>query len=185
MFPHGDAFGVKTHEILDDLFKVTIDNIKGTGRYGGKILTKLEIEDWAKVLTNKYNTKLQKVDSFDKPSVLAQFDPNTNTIKYKEDVTEYIIAHESFHAEEMKKIGFKEYTRNSHIEGTPWTIQNRITQYMREKYVYERLVENAKKYNFNKQEINTPPLGHAFQYYDTIKFELEVLLKENNIPFPN
>ncbi|WP_445721348.1 hypothetical protein [Flavobacterium sp.] len=50
----------------------------------------------------KYGTKLKKADSFDKPGILAQFD--SNTILYKDDVTEYIILHESFHAEKMSKI---------------------------------------------------------------------------------
>ncbi len=56
---------------------------------------------------------------------------------------------------------------------------------MREKYVYERLVEHAKRHKFNPEELSTPPFDHAFQYYDAIKFKLEILLKENNIPFPN
>lgn len=123
---------------------------------------------------------------------MAQFDPNTNTIRYKEDVIEYFMAHESFHAEEMYKIGFDEYVKNAHIEDTPWAIENKITQYKREKYVYERLVEeNGKTYKFNADEVGVPPpygrppFGHAFEYYDTIKYELEMLLKDNGLPFPN
>lgn len=117
--------------------------------------------------------------------MLASFDPNPNTIKYIDDVTEYFMTHESFHAEEMFKVGFKEYTKNAHVKDTPWTIENRIHEYMREKYVYERLVQHSKKHKFNPEELGTPPFGHAFQYYDAIKFKLEILLKENNIPFPN
>lgn len=55
----------------------------------------------------KYGTKLLKVDKFDDPEVLASFDPNTNTIKYTDDVTEYLMAHEHYYAEEMSKIGFQ------------------------------------------------------------------------------
>ena len=66
-----------------------------------RILNKGEIEEWEKRLLKEFNTKLEKVDSFDNPDVLAQFDPNTKSIKYKDDVTEYIMAHESYHAEEM------------------------------------------------------------------------------------
>lgn len=129
-------------------------------------------------MLKKYGTKLKKVDKFDKPDIQAQFDPNTNTINYKDDVTEYIMSHESFHAEEMSKIGFDEYVKDAHIVDTPWTIENRITQYKREKYVYERLQENISK--FNKEE------GlHSFLYFDTIKAKLEILLKNKNIPFPN
>lgn len=165
--------------------KHSSSNIEGEGLYGGKILSKTEIEDWAKILKKKFGTKLEKVESFDDTTVLASFSPNTNTIKYTDNVTEYFMTHESFHAEEMFKIGFKEYTKSAHIKGTPWTIENRINEYMREKYVYERLVENAKKHKFNPEELSTPPFGHAFQYYDYIKYKLEILLKKNNIPFPN
>lgn len=163
----------------------TSNNIGGDGLYGGKVLSKTEIEDWAKILKKKFGTKLERVEKFDDQTVLASFNPNTNTIKYTDNVTEYFMIHEHYHAEEMFKIGFKNFTKNAHIEGTPWTIENRINQYMREKYVYERLIENAKKHKFNPEELNTPPFGHAFQYFDGLKYKLEVLLKKNNIPFPN
>lgn len=175
--------GLKKGKSLDEIFENS--HIEGFGRYGGKILSETEIEDWAKILKKKFGTKLERVESFDNPTVLAAFDPNTNTIKYIDDVTEYLMTHESFHAEEMFKIGFKEYTKNAHIKDTPWTIENRIHEYMREKYVYERLVQHSKKHKFNPEELSTPPFGHAYQYFDTLKFKLEILLKENNIPFPN
>ncbi|PZU22027.1 MAG: hypothetical protein DI622_06535 [Chryseobacterium sp.] len=175
--------GLKKGKSLDEIFENS--HIEGIGRYGGKILSETEIEDWAKILKKKFGTKLERVESFDSPTVLAAFDPSTNTIKYVDDVTEYLITHESFHAEEMSKIGFKAYTKNAHIKDTPWTIENRIHEYMREKYVYERLVQHSKKHKFNPEELSTPPFGHAYQYFDTIKFKLEILLKENNIPFPN
>ncbi|MDR6921313.1 hypothetical protein [Chryseobacterium sp. 2987] len=175
--------GLKKGKSLDEIFENS--HIEGIGRYGGKILSEVEIEDWAKILKKKFGTKLERVESFDNPTVLAAFDPNTNTVKYVDDVTEYFIIHESFHAEEMYKIGFKVYTKNAHVSKTPWTIENRIHEYMREKYVYERLVQYSKKHKFTPEELSTPPLGHAFQYYDTLKFKLQILLKENNIPFPN
>lgn len=165
--------------------KHSSSNIEGEGLYGGKNLSKAEIEDWAIILKKKFGTKLQKIENFDDPTVLAAFNPNTNTIKYKENVTEYFMTHESFHAEEMHLIGFDKYVENAHVEGTLWTIENRIHQYKREKYVYERLVENKERYKFNNEEVGIPPYGHAFQYYDYIKYKLEILLKKNNIPFPN
>uniref|UniRef100_UPI004048E5EC zincin-like metallopeptidase toxin domain-containing protein n=1 Tax=Flavobacterium sp. TaxID=239 RepID=UPI004048E5EC len=116
--------------------------------------------------------------------MLAQFDSNTNTILYKDDVTEYFMLHESFHAEEMYKIGFTEYVKNAPLKGIKedqWTNENWIRLYKREKYVYDRLVESAKKYNLNPQEVSTPPYGHAFQYFDRfVVLELET----RNIPIP-
>jgi hypothetical protein len=170
-------------KIIDEVFEAS--NIKKIGQYGGKILSEEEIADWAKLVMKKYGTKLLKVDKFNDPEVLASFDPNTNTIKYTDEVTEYFMTHESFHAQEMHEISFAKYTENGHIVDTPWTIENRIHEYKREKYVYEKLVENKEKYKFNNEEVGVPPYGHAFQYYDYIKYNLEVLLKKNNIPFPH
>lgn len=159
--------------------KYSPDNIKGDGVYGGKILSEADIEDWAKLLKKKFGTSLKKVDEFNDPNVLAQFDPNTNTILYRENVTEYLMAHEHYHAEEMYIIGFDAYVKDGHILGTEITIPNQIREYKREKYVYERLQENAKKYNLNNEE-----LFDSFIYFDILKARLEIILKKNNIPFP-
>jgi len=155
-------------QLEEHLDKVSELNIEGKGLYGGKVLTKTDLDEWKKFLKRK----------FGKDSILAQFDPNTNTIKYKKGATEYFISHESFHAEEMYKLGFDSYVENAHITGSPWTIENRIHQYKREKHVYERIQENLSK--FNKEEA-----FHSYLYFDTIKSKLEKLLAENNIPFPN
>ncbi|WPO84586.1 zincin-like metallopeptidase toxin domain-containing protein [Chryseobacterium sp. JJR-5R] len=109
------------------------------GVQGGEILSESEIEDWVLVM-KKYGTKLLKVDKFDNPNVLAQFDPNIDTIKYMDDVTEYVMVHEHYHAEEMSKIGFQEYVKNAPLKGVKegdYTIENWIRLYKREKYVYE------------------------------------------------
>ena len=156
-----------------------MDNVLGEGLYGGKILSEVEIGDRAKLLLKKFGTKLEKVESFDNPNVLAQFDPNTNTIRYKDEVTEYFMAHESFHAEEMKLIGFDEYVKNAPLRGVKeadYTIENWQRLYKREKYVYDNLIKNVKKYNLNNQE-----LDHAFYYFDgKILLELEI----RNIKIP-
>jgi chorismate mutase len=39
--------------------------------------------------------------------------------------------------------------------------------YKREKYVYDKLIKNAKKYNLNGQEI-----WHSWAYIEEIKFSL-------------
>jgi hypothetical protein len=165
-----------------DEFKIHLDNVLGQGLYGGKVLSKIEIEDWAKLLKNKFGTALKKVDSFDEPTVLAQFDARTNTIHYKEDVTEYIMAHESFHAEEFKKIGYHEYVKDAPIkkDGVPieekdLTIKNLIRRYKRERYVYNRLKMEANKFNLNGQE-----RWHIEAYF----YEIELSLVEKNIKIP-
>lgn len=43
------------------------------------------------------------------------------------------------------------------------------------------LVENAKKYNLNPQELSTPSYGHAFRYFD---LEVVMQLEHRNIPIP-
>ena len=159
-----------------------LDNIIGDGLYGGKILSEADIEDWAKVLKKKFGTALKKVDNFENPNILAQFDANTNTILYKENVTEYFMAHESFHAEEMHKIGFDEYVKDAPIkkDGIPikeedLTPKNLIRRYKREKYVYNRLKNDANKFNLNGQE-----RWHIEAYF----YEIELSLLDKNIKIP-
>ena len=159
------------NKIIDDVFEAS--NIKKIGFQGGKILTESEIEDWAKLLMKKYGTKLLKVDKFDNPDVLAQFDPNTNTIKYMDDVTEYLMAHEHYHAEEMSKIGFPEYVKDAPLAGVKeenYTVKNWIRHYKREKYVYDQINRNAKKFDLNGQEI-----WHSWAYIEEIKYTLTEL----------
>lgn len=164
-------------KIIDEVFEAS--SIKKIGYKGGKILSEAELEDWAKLLMKKYGTKLLKVDKFDKPDILAQFDPNTNTIKYTDDITEYFMAHEHYHAEEMSKIGFQAYVKDAPLAGTKiedYTAKNWINRYKREKYVYDQLVKSAKNFKLNDEE-----LYHAFIYldYDYI-YQLEI----RNIKIP-
>ncbi|WP_431612030.1 zincin-like metallopeptidase toxin domain-containing protein [Chryseobacterium sp. 'Rf worker isolate 10'] len=164
-------------KIIDEVFEAS--NIKKIGYKGGKILSEAELEDWAKLLMKKYGTKLLKVDKFDDPEVLASFDPNTNTIRYTDDVTEYLIAHEHYHAEEMSKIGFSEYVKDAPLAGiakADYTTENWINRYKREKYVYDQLVKNAKIFNLNDDE-----LYHAFIYLD---YEYIYQLEIRNIKIP-
>lgn len=158
-------------KIIDEVFEAS--NIKKIGFQGGKILSESEIEDWAKLVMKKYGTKLLKVDKFDNSNVLAQFDPNTNTIKYMDDVTEYLMAHEHYHAEEMSKIGFPEYVKDAPLAGVKeedYTVKNWIRHYKREKYVYDQINKNAKIFNLNGQEI-----WHSWAYIEEIKFTLTEL----------
>lgn len=177
-----ENFKKKVDNILgkhkDEFDGISADNVKGKGLYGGKVLDKKDIEVWEKRLLKNFGTKLEKVDSFDKPDILAQFDPNTNTIRYKEDVTEYFMAHESFHAEEMYKIGFDEYVKNAPLKGVKeefYTTENLIRRYHREKYVYSKLKDYADEYNLNGQE-----RWHIEAYF----YEIEYSLIEKNIKIP-
>ncbi len=93
------------------------------------------------------------------------------------------MAHEHYHAEEMFKIGFPEYVKDAPLAGVKeedYTVKNWIRHYKREKYVYDRLVQNAKKFNLNENEISDPPFGHAFQYLDGIILKME----KKNISIP-
>ena len=103
-------------KIYDEDGDTLINLLKGDSA-SVKISTSEIIKARKKLLLKKFGTKLEKVESFDNPNVLAQFDPNTNTIRYKDEVTEYFMAHESFHAEEMKLIGFDEYVKNAPLRG--------------------------------------------------------------------
>lgn len=163
--------------IVDEVFESS--NIKKIGQYGGKILSEAEIEDWAKLVKKKFGTTLLKIDRFDDPNVLASFDPNTNTIKYTDNVTEYFMSHEHYHAEEMHKIGFEMYVKDAPLAGVlqeNYTMENWINRYKREKYVYDQLVKNAKKFNLNNDE-----LYHAFIYFDV---EYVIQLEIRNIKIP-
>ncbi|MDR3024205.1 zincin-like metallopeptidase toxin domain-containing protein [Chryseobacterium sp.] len=160
--------------------KYSPDNIKGDGVYDGKILSERDIEDWAKLLKKKFGTSLKKVDEFNDPNVLAQFDPNTNTILYRENVTEYLMAHEHYHAEEMHIIGFDAYVKDATI-GSPqfpdeYTAANLVRVYKREKYVHDKIIKNKKKFNLNDNE-----LRHNFYNLDFYQYHLE----KRNITIPN
>ena len=131
------------------------------------------------MLSKKFDTKLKKVESFSNRNILAQFDPNTNTILYKDDVTEYFIAHEHFHAEEMHKIGFDDYVKDGALSGSKfpddYTTENLLRSFKREKYVHDQIEKHAKMYNFNSLE-----LRHNYFNLDLYQFHLE----KRNIKIP-
>jgi hypothetical protein len=154
--------------LIGDLRKVEGDNIKGKGQYGGKILSKLEIDDWAKMIFNKYGTKLELVDDFGDPGILAQFDAVTNTIRHKKDVTQYLLFHETMHAEECFTLGKLKYLEDAHIVNTPVTDANLLRTYKREKYVYDKIKPHAKEQEFIFDEID-----HAELYIEWIELKLK------------
>jgi hypothetical protein len=82
---------------------------------------------------------------------LAAFDGNTNTIKYTDEVTEYFMKHESFHAEEMKIIGFNEYVKEAALKGTSYpngyTNENVLTACKTELLVRIKMIEISETKN--------------------------------------
>ncbi len=138
------------------------------GLYGGRILSKSEIEDWAKMIFKKYGTKLELVEDFGHPSILAQFDATTNTIRHKKDVTKYFLFHETMHADECFSLGKSKYLEDAQVVGTLQTDANAIRSYKREKYVYEKIKKHAKEQKFNSKE-----LFHNEIHFDIYTIELE------------
>ena len=142
-------------EIFESDFIKKLDG--DSGIFGGKKLSKIDLDDWTKRLEKDFGTNVKKIDSFNEPNVLAQFDPNTNTIEYVDGVTEYLIAHESYHAEEMFKIGFDNYVKDAPLKGTKfpkgYTDNELLRSYRREKYVRDQIIQNAEKHNLNNEEL--------------------------------
>jgi hypothetical protein len=170
-----NLLGNKADDVLEEEGKV-LDNAIGDGLYGGKVLSELEIEDWAIIIFKKYGTKLELVDDFGHPSILAQFDAVTNTIRHRKDVTKYLLFHETMHAEECFIIGKTKYLEDAQIVGTIQTNANAIRSYKREKYVYEKIKESSKKEGFNDQEL----------FHNEIHFDIYVLeLEKRKIKIPN
>ncbi len=145
--------------------------------FEGTALTALQLQAWErkiKILSrNKCRFKSannnQKIlREMEKDDVLAYFEAGTPppTIWYREGITEYIAYHEFFHAEEFYKIGKKEFLKG--VNGTDE--QYLLNELFREKYVYEKILENAEK--FSEKE-----LKHAKDYYLTFLIKLN----ENNI----
>jgi hypothetical protein len=93
------------------------------------------------------------------------------------------MAHEQYHTEEIYKIGFDKYVKDAplaHVKEGDYTAKNWQSIIKEKKYVYDRLVQNAKKFNLNENEISNPPFGHAFQYLDGIILKME----KKNISIP-
>ena len=82
------------------------------------------------------------------------------------------MAHESFHAEEMYIIKFDEYVKDCTIGNLrfpdDYTDANLIRLYKREKYVFDRIIKNKKKFNLNDNESR-----HNFYNLDFYQYHLE------------
>jgi hypothetical protein len=151
---------------------VKVDKIVNDGKYavvegyfGSKVLTKEELLVWEKDIkilnkevklirasTSKKATQYLK----DNPDVAAYFDALEipPTVFYKEGVTKYVIQHEYYHVEEFTFLGKDEFLAG--VYGTP--DQRILNEFLREKYVYKRILEN-------NIEFNVAELKHAHNYY--------------------
>ena len=77
------------------------------------------------------------------------------------------------------KNGFTGFIKDApfaHIKTEDYTNENWIRLYKREKYVYDQINKNVKKFNLNNQE-----LSHAFYYFDG---KIVIELKKRNIKMP-
>ncbi|QQV02576.1 MULTISPECIES: hypothetical protein [Chryseobacterium] len=86
----------------------------------------------------------------EKEKVIAYFDGHETppVIWYREGSSNYVIAHEYYHLEEYVKIG-----REAFIKGDRGTLKEwHVNNILREKYVAERLLENADALNLSKNE---------------------------------
>ncbi|MFT6923212.1 MAG: hypothetical protein ACJA1C_002222 [Crocinitomicaceae bacterium] len=156
------------------------DFARKMSEFGGHVLTKTELNTWRIFLKSEYGAKMEKVKKFDQPEILAQFSPSTNTIKYMENATLYLIVHESFHALEMHLIKFEEYVKDAPFIGTKfpegYTDENMLRSYWRERFVHDLIIENAVKYGFNNREMWHNMLN--LDYY-------EIQLEKRGITIPN
>lgn len=71
-------------------------------------------------------------------------------IWYRKGSSNYVIAHEYYHLEEYVKIGRKEYLRRSSTPLKEWYVYNILS----EKYVAEKLFENAESLGLTALEVN-------------------------------
>lgn len=167
-----DAFKKKVDEIIGKR-KKEFDDIekKKRGKYfiksflESEALTLEELLEWEKrikiISKNKCRFKVANKNKrilkyMEENEVLAYFDGNEvpPIIWYKEGATKYVIMHEYYHLEEFMKIGKKEFLRGVFGNEKEWHINN----ILREKYVYERILENA-------VEFSQAELKNAARYY--------------------
>ena len=139
-------------------------NVKGI--LGSESLTADELIEWEtkikifsktkcrfKVATN--NKAILKY--MDEENSLAFFDAGKipPIIWYREGATEYIVSHEFYHLEEFEKIG-----KEAFLKGVNGNLEEiLLNELYREKYVYERILDNSDKFTFTE-------LKHAKDYYN-------------------
>ncbi len=162
--------------VLDGATESGIGGRKNSGIYnlgnidelGSKAATAEELTEWEqkiKILAFKekgrFKLATKNTSAFrymQKNKVAAYFDAHEipPVIWYSEGSSNYVIAHEYYHLEEYTKIG-----RDAFIKGDLGTLEASLTNnILREKYVAERLLENAEKLKLSQNE-----LKHIKQYY--------------------
>ncbi|WP_153397044.1 hypothetical protein [Chryseobacterium vaccae] len=143
-------------------------NLEDVDELGSKPATKEELLDWdkkIKILAFKEKGRFRLATKntpayryIEKNNIAAYFDAHEipPVIWYKEGSSNYVIAHEYYHLEEFCKIGKKAFTKKDF--GT--LKEALVNNILREKYVAERLLENAEILNLSLSE-----LKHIKLYY--------------------
>ncbi len=159
-------------------------NLEDTDALGSKPATIEEISEWEKKIKilsfkekGRFKLAIKNTSAYrymEKNKVAAYFDAHEipPVIWYKEGSSNYVIAHEYYHLEEYCKIG-----REAFIKGDLGTLKEAyVNNILREKYVVERLLENAEELNLSQNE-----LSHIKQYYqidiivEAVKNGVEIL----------
>lgn len=151
--------------------KYNIENVDELGSLEASEAELLEWEKKIKILAFKekgrFRLATKNTSAFrymEKKNVAAYFDAREipPIIWYREGSSNYVIAHEYYHMEEYCKIG-----KNAFTKGDLGTLQEFLTNnILREKYVAERLLENAEKLNLSQNE-----LRHIKEYFNEILYK--------------
>ena len=158
-------------KVLDETDNLGKFNLEDVDELGSSPATQEELLEWEqkiKILAFKekgrFRVALKNTQAYrymQKNKVTAFFDGKEipPIIWYSEGSSNYVIAHEYYHLEEYCKIGREAFIKGdlgSKIEGS-------INNILRERYVAERLLENAEKLKLSENE-----LKHIKQYYNDI-----------------
>jgi len=143
-------------------------NLEEVDILGSKPATKEELLEWEKKIKilafkekGRFKMATNKTVAFrymEKHKIAAYFDAHEipPIIWYREGSSNYVITHEYYHLEEFCKIGKKDFIKGDLGTLKEWHINN----ILREKYVAERLLENAEVLNLSSNE-----LQHVKLYY--------------------
>lgn len=156
----------KAEILLDNLLKelklkkIVLADLDSLGSFPA---TREEILEWEKKIKIKFSkTKCRlKVATkntvgyrlLEKLGAHAAFDGFVDPpiIWFKEGSSNYVIAHEYYHLEEYSILGRNEFLRRSNVSNK---VQWQIYDLLSEKYVAEKLHENAEILNLSKHEID-------------------------------
>ena len=148
-------------KVLDETDNLGKFNLEDVDELGSSPATQEELLEWEqkiKILAFKekgrFRVAIKNTPAYrymEKNKVAAFFDGHEipPIIWYKEGSSNYVIAHEYYHLEEYTKIG-----REAFIKGDLGSlVEYHKNTILREKYVAERLLENAEKLKLTANEM--------------------------------